>query len=357
MKKIFIFIIISIFISETYLQYINYSQITVGKMISTHTQIPKNYYDMEVCKPIKESGEVDINPHRDTIGELFTGDTYYDTPFIVGSMIINSYCKEICSKNLTLNAIHQMQSFIDKQYTINFFVDKLPIGLRNLDGKVTYKLGIPLGYREIKNKSINSEIGLDEHISNENEYEYYIYNHYKIKLLYSKDSFGTRVVGGSILPLSIFNSKKNDESETKSVMCSKTGDIVQNNSFGPQKLNNIKKSETLKINYTYDLEFEETNIPFTSRWDHLLALEDDEIHWRPIILSIVVTLLGSLWVIYVFFSSVESDILNYNIQVLQGEFDPSNKTWKQLSYDVFRPPINRIALSSFIGTGVQVSFY
>lgn len=355
MKNFSIFIIVFLIISQSYQQYLNFSRITVGKMISTHTQIPKNYYDMEVCKPKNDSGDIDLNPHRDTIGELFTGDTYYDTPFVISSMINNSYCTEICSKNLSINAIHQMQNFIDKEYNINFFVDKLPLGLESENGKVTYKLGIPLGFREPKSKKINSEIGLDEHISIENEYEYFIYNHYRIKLLYTKDSLGTRVVGGSIFPMSISNS--NITNDNQSVLCSKIGDINQNKSFGFQTLKEVKKSETFKITFTYDVVYEETNIPFSSRWDHLLALEDDEIHWRPIILSLVITLLGALWVIYVFFSSVESDILNYNIQVLQGEFDPSNKSWKQLSYDVFRPPINRIALASFIGTGIQVSNY
>lgn len=322
--------------------------ITVGKINSTKTQIPKNFYIMDTCKPANHK---DIVPQRDTIGELFTGDSYYPTKFFIGnSDISDSHCLTACEFTATKMGMEVYEFLIEREYTINYFINKIPIGLFDeTTDTISYKIGIPIGYKETVEKSYEE----GGRLVTKKEEEYFLYNHYKIFIYYNEDQNlinrdkSKTIVGASILPMSIDNI--NEE-----IKCSPRGDFQYNNMLPKLK---IEKGITKKMLMTYDVEYKKTNIKYSSRWDFMLMKEDDKIHWRPIVLSIILTFVASFWVLYVFLKSVDQDIINYNIQVIQGDLNTVEKNWKRVCYDVFRAPKNRIILCSMTGTGVQVRLF
>ena len=328
------------------------TKIQVGKINSPKTFIPKKYYKLPVCKP---KDAKDLLPLRDTIGDLFTGDSYYKSVFEIFKE--ETHCQTSCDP-IKLNSfeIDQLKFLIDKEYEINFFIDSLPIGLHNSKIETdNFKVGIPIGYKDlVKKAKYPEDLGIDEYYYLEDEYIYYIYNHYTFIIDYNEDTEFIdpnkkvlRVVGASIEPLSIGNTYIEGKGYNSNCNFFKVGfDLLQQ----------VISNDTSTIIYTYDITYRKSDIKYTSRWDHLLQSKDDYIHWKPIILSIVLILAGSLWVTFVFFRSVQTDIFNYNNTVLSGDFNPVETSWKQLCYDVFRPPVNRVILCSIIGTGVQVRF-
>ena len=330
-------------------------EITVGKVNSSRTQIPKNYYNMAVCKPKV------IYSKRDTLGDLFTGDIYHDTVFEIPPK--DTYCIKSCKVAQTAMSLELFEYQIDKGYSIPLFINKVPIGLHDEStDKVSYKIGIPIGYREEQ---------IDDKGMYNGRHFFYVYNHYKFNILYNEDydylsssdkndkksypsnQTTVKIVGATIMPFSIKSNQIVDKDTGDEINCSPTGDNKFNMMLEKKK---IDIDDLSPITFTYDVVYTKSNIQYSSRWDHMLHSTDDKIHWRPIILSIVLIFVGTLWVLYIFLRSVDNDIIDYNIAVVKGDMFPVETSWKKVCFDVFRAPANRVILCSMIGTGVQVSF-
>jgi len=74
------------------------------------------------------------------------------------------------------------------------------------------------------------------------------------------------------------------------------------------------KKQTLrnKIIFTYDVIFEKSDVSFSSRWDHYLYLDSDNIHWYNLINSSLVIIIISSVVVYIFLRAVKREIEIYN---------------------------------------------
>ena len=85
----------------------------------------------------------------------------------------------------------------------------------------------------------------------------------------------------------------------------------------------------LKLHFTYQVVWEESDIQWASRWDTYLAMSDVQIHWFSIVNSVVVVffLAGILTMIIV--RTLRRDIAKYN------EMDDEVSTRVQLD-DPFR---------------------
>ena len=122
-------------------------------------------------------------------------------------------------------------------------------------------------------------------------------------------------------------------------------------------LNNFQKPlqplEPGNILFTYDVIYEYSDIPFASRWDHYKTSKAS-IHWTGIIVSEVLVLFTSIFVVYIFKKNVNSNIDDYNYRVSQFEEIYEND-WRLVAGDVFRPPaVNCLLLSSILGNGCQL---
>jgi transmembrane 9 superfamily protein 2/4 len=202
---------------------------------------------------------------------------------------------------------------------------------------VNYFEGIPLGKRE---KLKDSD-------------RYIIYNHLHFKILINKIADKKfNIVGLSILPMSIKHNQTNPKCEKRYHK-----DFIFKNTLKEQEILTDEENKTML--YTYDIVFEQSNITYASRWDHYRS-SDKGIHWTGILVSTLILFLLTSIVGILLTRTLKKDIENYNYQVVQIEDIDNVKNitennWKQVSGDVFRPPrVNRMLLSSIIGTGMQL---
>ena len=305
--------------------------IQVGKLSSNNYIIPYSYNRLKICnlKRVKKA--------EDNLGEILTGEDLYISEY-TANINENKFCEILCNNQFRKNTIRKIKRLIDRNYYSNWYVDKLPAGLiyYNYDTKKTdinYFYGIPLGKKE-KDK-------------------YIIYNHLHFKILLNKISEKRyNVVGLGILPMSM----KHNGTDA---ICEKEYDEDFNFKSIVKEHEYLNNDENQTILYTYDIVFEYSNITFASRWDHYKS-SDSKIHWTGIIISTLILIILTTIIAFLLTKIIKKDIDNYNYQVVQIEDIDNIKSinennWKQVSGDVFRPPrVNKMLLSSIIGTGCQL---
>lgn len=183
----------------------------------------------------------------------------------------------------------------------------------------------------------------------------YVNNHLDIVLKYHQPTPGGiyRVVGFEVTPKSIAKGNYKFTEKVCAITDGKPQEVVAGEN---------------EILWTYSVRWEESEIPWASRWDTYLAMKDVQIHWFSIINSIVVVLClsgvfnffdyewlfffpGFLSVIIV--RTVRRDIANYNKdEDIEETLEETG--WKLVHGDVFRPPPNSLLLVILVGTGIQL---
>ena len=305
--------------------------IQVGKLSSKNYIIPYSFNRLNICN-IKR-----LQRAEDNLGEILTGEDLYISEY-TANINENKFCEILCNNHFRKNTIRKIKRLIDRNYYSNWYVDKLPAGLiyYNYDTKKTdinYFYGIPLGKKE-KDK-------------------YIIYNHLHFKILINKISEKRyNVVGLGILPMSMKHNGTN-------AICEKRYDEDFNFKSIVKEHEVLNNDDNQTILYTYDIVFEYSNITLASRWDHYKS-SDTKIHWTGIIISTLILIILTIIIAFLLTKIIKKDIDNYNYQVVQIEDIDNIKSinennWKQVSGDVFRPPrVNKMLLSSIIGTGCQL---
>lgn len=305
--------------------------IQVGKLSSNNYIIPYSYNRLKICnlKRVKRA--------EDNLGEILTGEDLYISEY-TANINENKFCEILCNNQFRKNTIRKIKRLIDRNYYSNWYVDKLAAGLiyYNYDTKKTdinYFYGIPLGKKE-KDK-------------------YIIYNHLHFKILINKISEKRyNVVGLGILPMSMKHNGTN-------AICEKKYDEDFNFKSIVKEHEVLNSDDNQTILYTYDIVFEYSNITLASRWDHYKS-SDTKIHWTGIIISTLILIILTIIIAFLLTKIIKKDIDNYNYQVVQMEDIDNIKSinennWKQVAGDVFRPPrVNKMLLSSIIGTGTQL---
>ena len=154
------------------------------KMTSAHTQLPYEYYSMDLCKP----SDVVIYSSQN-LGQIIRGERIVNTPYQV-EMNKNAKCRVLCQdKHWDEKASKDAGYRIEHEYFVHLIMDNLPCATRFTVPETDsdqYEPGYRLGYA-----------------SNGKNY---IYNHLKFVLKYhqdadSDDSF--RVVGFLVEPHSV----------------------------------------------------------------------------------------------------------------------------------------------------------
>lgn len=305
-------------------------EVTVGSMNSIETQIPFDYYYLDICRPNKTTIETE------NLGDILTGDIAHRTnyQFQIG---VDQFCQTLCTKTFKERDVDLMNWMISRNYTVNWYVDKLPAGLKHvyMDQKgqlekveIHYLGGVPLGYQE--------EAAADS-------YKTKIYNHYTFVIqLHDEGEQRYTIVGFNMLPFSIYQTPESGKK------CGMNKVEIQKN-FRVEK----QGLTTGDILFTYDIVYEFSKVKFSSRWDHYLHLQNDNIHWYSLINSSLIILIFSFIVLQIFLRALKRDIDIYNTRVT-GEDFIDEFGWKQVCNDVFRKPPYRMLLSSLIGSGIQL---
>ena len=301
--------------------------LTVDSLTSITTQIPYDYYYLNICPP-EDKMQV-----PDNLGEILQGSRKYITNYKV-NIKNNTNFKILCKKKLSKTNINAYTWLINNNYKINLFLDLLPAGYVELNEKnkniiVSYNEGIPLGF-----------------IANyDDENSIFINNHYRLFIHYNEiNENKSTIVGFEIEPFSlILNQSFIDE-------------VIENNIHIPGKELKMRPPQKLitdeEIYFTYDIKFLKSNIPFASRFDHYKK-ETSSVHWIGLINSNILIILLTIITICIFIRALRNDIQIYNRRVNEDEII-DEYGWKNISNEVFRKPINSELLSAFFGTGIQV---
>ncbi len=324
----------------------------VNAMTSIHTQIPKPYYRLPFCQP-------DGGPKMasENLGEFLTGNKIQTSPYTI-YMLQDTFCQKLCQVQIDAKQTMLLKKHIFYGYNNNWIIDNLPsasIGsFENGQSQKHYAGGFPIGFID-KNSGKRQDA--------------YIFNHVNIKLDFHAPAGTTgeyRVVGFSVEPLSIDHSflggyEWNGESQEGFTKALSTCTVGQHMEKKAVKKNQIVK-ENEKILFTYDVEWKESDVAWSSRWDIYLNegnLVPPQVHWYSITNSIFVVVFLSLLVISILIRNLKRDIAGYNAAAAitdeEDDADVDESGWKLVHADVFRPPSTMpMVYCVLVGSGVQL---
>eukprot|EP00002_Diphylleia_rotans_P008866 TRINITY_DN1883_c0_g1_i7.p1 TRINITY_DN1883_c0_g1~~TRINITY_DN1883_c0_g1_i7.p1 ORF type:complete len:559 (-),score=86.86 TRINITY_DN1883_c0_g1_i7:159-1835(-) len=254
----------------------------------------------------------------------------------------NEACKVLCSRQYSANELNAFRRHVKDQYRVQWLLDNLPAASPRMvkdpdtgkENKV-YELGFPLG-QLVRIKPQNPK---DKTII-----KYSLNNHVKMTIFYHQQTIEDvstyRVVGFEVHAQSIHHeppigdkrpSTCTASSNSRPVLLDKTGTVV----------------------WTYDVQWEASNIKWAYRWDVYLYMTDGQIHWFSIINSLVIVLFLTGMIAMIMFRTIHQDFARYS-ELQKSDEAQEEYGWKLLHGDVFRPPNHPMMLSVCVGTGSQM---
>ncbi|KAL2338525.1 hypothetical protein Fmac_012971 [Flemingia macrophylla] len=308
-------------------------RVKVNKLTSTKTQLPYSYYSLPYCRPKQ------IVDSAENLGEVLRGDRIENSPYVF-KMREPQLCNVVCRLVLDEKTSRVFKEKIDDEYRVNMILDNLPlvVPIRRLDqeSSLVYLHGFL--------------VGLKGQYSGMKEEKYFIHNHLAFVVKYHKDPELelSRIVGFEVQPFSVkhgYEGKWNEN--TRLTTCDPHARKLVTSSESPQEVEDKKE-----IIFTYDVEFEASDVKWAYRWDTYLLMADDQIHWFSIVNSMMIVLFLSGMVAMIMLRTLYRDISKYN-QLETQEEAQEETGWKLVHGDVFRPPSNSDLLCTYVGTGVQ----
>ena len=287
----------------------------VNSMTSSKTQIPLDYYSLPVCKPEK------IVQQTMNIGNALSGEEYSNTPLSFKMLENVLYPQKICSVKLTEEDVKVLKARIEEEYEVQWIIDDFPAASVSVsedgEGLVfddTHPLGLNVGGSHV------------------------LFNHLAFTIDYHKNSDKYTIVGVRVSSSSV------DYIEYKDKLIART------------KQGHATVDTPHEIIFSYSVKFEESAIPYGSRWDiYLYNNEDKGVHWFSLTNSLLMALLLSAVVGVIILRTLSRDINRYNSITEEERLDAvEDSGWKLIHGDVFRPPTHPDLFASVIGTGVQV---
>ncbi|KAL6985156.1 Transmembrane 9 superfamily member 8 [Sarracenia purpurea var. burkii] len=307
--------------------------VKVNKLTSTKTQLPYSYYSLPYCRPKT------IVDSRENLGEVLRGDRIENSPYVF-KMREPQMCNILCHQTLDAKTAKQFKEKIEDEYRVNMILDNLPlvVPIPRLDQESppVYQLGF--------------YVGLKGQYAGSKDEKFFIHNHLVFTVKYHRDlqTDAARIVGFEVKPFSVkheYEGKWNEK--TRLSTCDPHSKRTVSNSNTPQEV-----AEKQEIVFTYDVEFQESDVKWASRWDTYLLMNDDQIHWFSIVNSLMIVLFLSGMVAMIMLRTLYRDISKYNELETQEEAQEETG-WKLVHGDVFRPPNNSDLLCVYAGTGVQ----
>ncbi|KAK4481663.1 hypothetical protein RD792_012570 [Penstemon davidsonii] len=307
-------------------------KVKVNKLTSVKTQLPYSYYSLPYCKPEK------ILDSAENLGEVLRGDRIENSPYVF-KMREPQMCNVVCRITLNAKDAKEFKEKIDDDYRVNMILDNLPLVVPykrpDLDAWI-YQHGFAVGFKGV--------------YTGKPDEKYFINNHLTFTVKYHKDeeTDAARIVGFEVKPFSVkhaYEGKWNDK--TRLSTCDPHAKRTVTSSESPQEVEDKKE-----IIFTYDVEFQESEVKWACRWDTYLYMADDQIHWFSIVNSLMIVLFLSGMVAMIMLRTLYRDISKYN-QLETQEEAQEETGWKLVHGDVFRPPMNSDLLCVYVGTGVQ----
>ncbi|KAI5673116.1 hypothetical protein M9H77_13480 [Catharanthus roseus] len=307
--------------------------VKVNKLTSIKTQLPYSYYSLPYCRPET------IVDSRENLGEVLRGDRIENSPFVF-RMREPELCHVVCRMILDANTAKEFKDKIEDEYRVNMILDNLPlvVPVQRLvqEAPPLYQLGF--------------HVGLKGQYAGSKDEKAFIHNHLAFTVKYHKDvqTESARIVGFEVKPFSVKHEYEGTWSEsTRLTTCDPHAKKTVTGSNALQEV-----GDKQEIIFTYDVDFQESDVKWASRWDTYLLMNDDQIHWFSIVNSLMIVLFLSGMVAMIMLRTLYRDISKYNELETQEEAQEETG-WKLVHADVFRPPYNSDLLCVYAGTGVQ----
>ncbi|XP_068638183.1 transmembrane 9 superfamily member 12-like [Aristolochia californica] len=328
--------------------------VKVNSLTSIETELPYDYYSLPYCKPpggIKKSAE--------NLGELLMGDQIDNTPYRFHMLKDESVY--LCTTNpLTELEVKLLKQRTRDLYQVNMILDNLPaMRYAKQKGINIQWTGFPVGFTPSSQSSDD-----------------YIINHLKFKVLVheyegsgvqilgtgeegmgviteeadKKKANGYEIVGFEVIPCSV---KWNPDEMTKHKMNDNIDHVTCPSELEKSQI--IREQE--KVSFTYEIEFEKSDIRWPSRWDAYLKMEGARVHWFSILNSLMVIFFLAGIVFVIFLRTVRRDLTRYEEldKETQAQMNEELSGWKLVVGDVFREPECSKLLCVMVGDGVQIA--
>jgi transmembrane 9 superfamily protein 2/4 len=307
---------------------------------SRKTQLPFEYYDLPTCEEPNETIQKRFR-QRKNLGARMMGHSKMKMSPYQFPVKVDKECTPLCTVTVGGKNLKWLRKLVDRQYRINLTLDQLPVLMRSKELDYAAR-SYPLGF-----KAAAETTGLKND-------EYFFYNHLRFTVFYREEPSefeGVRIVGFDVHPVSIDHHAGSEGVSYSD--CIDASPVNDPSTF--LELRSGPTGEDVKILYSYEVAWEQSDIPWADRWDvYLVGSPDDEIHYFAIVnsLMIVMFLVGAVATILI--RTLNRDIAGYNaLQTLEEAQEETG--WKLVHGDVFRPPQNyQLLLCALIGTGAQI---
>ncbi|KAI4376854.1 hypothetical protein MLD38_014567 [Melastoma candidum] len=265
-------------------------RVKVNKLTSIKTQLPYSYYSLPFCKPKK------IVDSAENLGEVLRGDRIENSAYEL-KMREPQLCNVLCQLIPDAKQANELKEKIADEYRVNMreILDNLPLVVplqrSDQDPTLVYQLGYHVGlkgqYSGVKRRSISSTITLLS-----------LLNTIAIKMVTRQE----------LWDLSVKHQYKGKWSDgTRLTTCDPHSKQMVTSSNSP-----LEVEENKEIIFTYDVDFQESDVKWASRWDAYLLMSDDQIHWFSIVNSLMIVLFLSGMVAMIMLQTLYRDISKYN---------------------------------------------
>jgi transmembrane 9 superfamily protein 2/4 len=335
--------------------------VQVNALSSVHTHVPYDYYSLPFCYPTKN-----FRGEPENLGEILMGDRIKPSAYEQIRVGEDADCIVPCgARTLDEATKKKLAERIKDDYTVNLIMDALPLAIVNEETGM-YSVGVPLG-------TIENGVA-------------YIYNHLQFTIRYyeltqeevqktveaHKKKHGKLPTKPAKPSADAAEAEANGDQELEEEETSIRRIIsfiakpysVKHDAADPSKtwvaanfsLHSLppQKATDDQVVFTYGVTWEATKDRWANRWDPYLNVQDHEIHWFNIVNSVLIVLILTAIVAFIFLRILRRDINKYNRLDLDPEDLQDETGWKIVHKEVFRAPSKRWLLAAFAGTGTQL---
>lgn len=303
---------------------------------SKKTHVPFQFYDtMPGCEqlPMANFKRMRKRHQRKNLGARLQGLDLQPAPYKL-KVRRDVPCTVLCETTLRGVDIRKLRRLVERQYRSHMSFDSLPVLMRSEDLNYAVR-GFPVGFMAV---STNAGLEGETH---------YLYNHLKLTISYKTLEEGYHVTGFDVHPVSIEHGENTCSGEEEDET------TIDNDPSTYLALR--EEGMALKVTYSYEVQWMETDLEWQDRWDvYLMNSPDDDIHFFAIVNSLMIVLFLTGAIATIMIKTLKRDIAAYN-EVSMMDVEAEETGWKLVHGDVFRPPQNQpMLLAIVVGTGAQI---
>lgn len=317
----------------------------VNRLDSVESVLPYEYNRFDFCQNMEEKSP------SENLGQVVFGERIRPSPYKL-NFLAPSTCTQVCTKNYRSSNEDDVKKlrFVKKGILLNYqhhwIIDNLPVVwcYYTEDNRKFCSRGFPIGCY-VSKSSVQKDVCKLFPSFNKPD-TYYLFNHVDFEITYhsgENEEWGSSFLdeGGRIVYAQVEIKSAKENCDTNTPM------EIPGDSTGFQQLD---------IKYSYSVKYKQNNdIKWASRWDYILnTMPNAKIQWFSILNSLVIVLFLSGMVAMILLRTVHKDLAKYNSAQNDDNVE-EEYGWKLVHGDVFRAPSNRLLLTVFLGSGVQIA--